>query len=184
MTLPCLEQLTVDGIQQFQEHFQLSLTSSHLLFSWSTGAEQMEMGCASLQQTWLEMGSFVMFVEDVFAPGLWSGRPVVVPEITCSFIKTDPSPNLLHSVFSHLFFGLGIGGWEELHVLFQEHDIQGSICMPMCSLGVLTYSSVSITLSAITMVITTSPFQVLFHLAETSMPTMGGGVVSVVLAEV
>ena len=54
----------------------------------------------------------------------------------------------------------------------------------MCSLGVLTYSSVSITLSGITMVITTSPFQVLFHLAETSMPTMGGGVVSVVLDEV
>ena len=126
----------------------------------------------------------VMFMKDVFAPGLWSGRPVAVSEVTCSPIKTDPSTNLLQSVFSHLFLGLNIGGWEELHVLFQEHDIQGSIWMPMCSLGVLTYSSVSITFSGITMVITTSPFQVLFHLAETSMPTMGGGVVSVVLVEV
>ena len=30
----------------------------------------------------------------------------------------------------------------------------------------------------VTMVMMTSPFQVLFHLAETSIPTIGGGLVS------
>ena len=85
------------------------------------------MGCASLQLTWLEMGSFCDVMVDVSAPGLWSGRPVAVPGATSSSVEADPPTNLLHSVFSHLFFGLVIGGWEELHVLFQEHDIQGSI---------------------------------------------------------
>ena len=76
-----------DDIQQFQGHFQWSLTSSHLLFSLSTGAEQMEMGCASWQLTWLEMGSFCDVMIDVFTPGLWSGRPVVVPEVTWQSYK-------------------------------------------------------------------------------------------------
>ena len=34
---------------------------------------------------------------------------------------------------------------------------------------------------AVTIVMATSPFQVLFHLAEISIPTIGGGVVSVPL---
>ena len=39
------------------------------------------------------------------------------------------------------------------------------------------------TLAGMTMVMTTSPFQVLFHLADTSIPTNGGGVVSGLLEQ-
>ena len=65
----------------------------------------------------------------------------------------------------------------EFQLLSQEQDIQGSICNPVCPLGVFLYTSVSITSLGNIMVITTSPFQVLFHLAEMSIPTIGGGVV-------
>ena len=37
------------------------------------------------------------------------------------------------------------------------------------------------TFSGMTIVMITSPFHVLFHLADTSIPTMGGGVVSELL---
>ena len=37
------------------------------------------------------------------------------------------------------------------------------------------------TSSGMTIVMITSPFQFLFHLADTSIPTMGGGVVSELL---
>ena len=51
-----------------------------------------------------------MLMVDVFAPGLWSGRPVAVSGAASSPKKTDSPTCSLKSILSHLFFGLSVGG--------------------------------------------------------------------------
>ena len=59
----------------------------------------------------------------------------------CLFIPAVLNRLILLPAFCSLYFLIFslvwvLGGWMELHVLFQVHDIHGSIWIPVCPLGV------------------------------------------------